>query len=117
MKKIDLLISIIIFFSLISACGSEHKSDDKSGVGMGVKNDHEHKINDIHSSDSELIRNGIIDLSTIDENKNDSLYECPMDWNVLSDNDGDCPTCGMKLKEFKIEDVKANLSKHSFEYK
>ncbi len=40
-----------------------------------------------------------------------------MDWNVLSDNDGDCPTCGMKLKEFKIEDVKANLSKHSFEYK
>ena len=66
MKKIDLLISIIIFFSLISACGSEHKLDDKSGVGMGVKNDHENKISDMHNSDSELIRNGIIDLSSID---------------------------------------------------
>ena len=40
-----------------------------------------------------------------------------MDWNVISDEPGRCPICNMKLKEFTIEEVKANLDENGFQYK
>lgn len=63
------------------------------------------------------IRKGVIDLSAIDKNKDGKLYEDIMDWNVISDEPGTCPLCGMTLKEFTIKEVKDNLTKHGFEYK
>ncbi len=66
---------------------------------------------------SSLVREGTIDVESIDANNDGKLFECPMDWNVISDEDGRCPVCNMYLKELKIEEVKANLDKHGFEYK
>ena len=63
------------------------------------------------------IRKGVIDLSSIDENKDGRLYQDIMDWNVISDEPGRCPICNMKLKEFTIEEVKANLDENGFQYK
>ncbi len=63
------------------------------------------------------IRKGVIDLSAIDKNKDGKLYEDIMDWNVISDEPGTCPLCGMTLKEFTIKEVKENLTKHGFKYK
>ncbi len=63
------------------------------------------------------VRKGIIDLSAIDKNKDGKLYEDIMDWNVISDEPGACPLCGMTLREFTIKEVKENLTKHGFEYK
>ena len=59
----------------------------------------------------------MIDVEAIDKNKDGKLWECPMDWNVISDESGRCPLCNMKLKEYSIEEIKANLDKHGFEYK
>lgn len=70
-----------------------------------------------HMDDSPLVRKGIIDLNAIDANNDGKLFECPMDWNVLSDHEGRCPLCEMYLKEYTIEDVKVNLTKHGYEYK
>lgn len=66
---------------------------------------------------SPLVRTGVIDLQSIDMNKDGRLYQDLMDWNVISDKPGKCPICGMNLKEFTIDEVKVNLEKHSFEYK
>jgi len=66
---------------------------------------------------SPLIRKGTIDLEAIDENNDGKLYQDIMDWNVISDEPGSCPICGMKLREFTIDKVKANLNEHGFEYK
>jgi Cu(I)/Ag(I) efflux system membrane fusion protein len=63
------------------------------------------------------IRKGTIDLSAIDKNKDGKLYEDIMDWNVISDEPGECPICGMTLKEFTITEVKKNLTEHGFKYK
>lgn len=63
------------------------------------------------------IRKGVIDLQAIDKNKDGKLYEDIMDWNVISDEPGTCPICGMTLKEFTIKEVKENLNEHGFEYK
>ena len=69
------------------------------------------------SNSSPLIRKGIIDLKKIDENKDGKVYEDIMDWNVISDKPGECPVCGMTLKEFTIEQAKDNLKKYGFKVK
>lgn len=70
---------------------------------------------DDHSSS--IVHTGIIDAEAIDKNKDGKLWECQMDWNVISDESGRCPLCNMKLKEYTIEEIKANLDKYGFEYK
>ncbi|MGB5850145.1 MAG: efflux RND transporter periplasmic adaptor subunit, partial [Ignavibacteriaceae bacterium] len=70
-----------------------------------------------HVHSSSIVHEGVIDVESIDKNKDGKLFECPMDWNVLSDEDGRCPLCNMYLKEFTIDEVKSNLDKHGFEYK
>lgn len=70
-----------------------------------------------HDHSSSIVHEGVIDVEAIDKNKDGKLFECPMDWNVISDEAGRCPLCNMKLKEYTIDEVKANLEKYGFEYK
>lgn len=64
-----------------------------------------------------IMHEGIIDVESLDKNKDGKLWECPMDWNVISEESGRCPLCNMKLKEFTLDEVKVNLEKHGYEYK
>ncbi|GAB6282569.1 MAG: hypothetical protein STSR0008_13150 [Ignavibacterium sp.] len=66
---------------------------------------------------SPLIRTGIIDLKAIDKNKDGKVYQDMMDWNVISDEPGICPICGMKLKEVTLAEAKKNLEEHGFKIK
>ena len=77
------------------------------------------QLNDMDTTKtkSELIRKGIIHVEMIDKNKDGKLFQDIMDWNVISDEPGVCPECGMKLREFTIDQVKENLKKHGFKYK
>jgi len=70
-----------------------------------------------HNHSSSIIHDGIIDVESIDKNGDGKLFECPMDWNIISDKDGRCPVCNMLLKEYTIEEVNNNLSEHGFEHK
>ena len=70
-----------------------------------------------HDHSTSIVHEGVIDVESIDRNKNGKLWECPMDWNVISDESGRCPVCNMKLKEYSIEHVKTNLDKNGYEYK
>ena len=60
---------------------------------------------------------GVIDLKSIDVNKDGKVYECPMDFNVLSDKPGVDPKCGMKLEKVSLKQAKENLIKHGFKVK
>jgi len=64
-----------------------------------------------------LVRDGEIDLKAIDKNKDGKVFQDTMDWNVISDEAGDCPLCGMKLKEVTLEKAKENLIKNGFKIK
>jgi hypothetical protein len=68
-------------------------------------------------ADSSIIRKGEIDLSSIDENKNGKVYQCQMDYNVISDKPGTDPKCGMKLEEVSLKKAKENLLKNGFKVK
>ena len=71
----------------------------------------------VESAQSDLVRTGEIDIDAIDKNGDGKVYECPMDWNVISDEAGDCPVCGMKLREYSFVGVKSNLDKYGYKYK
>ena len=70
-----------------------------------------------HSEKSELIREGTIDLAAIDENKDGKVYQDMMDWNVISDEEGRCPVCGMYLKEVTLDQAKKNLIENGYKVK
>ncbi len=65
-----------------------------------------------HSSPVEY--KGTIDVKSIDDNNDGKVYQCPMDFNVLSDKPGVDPKCGMNLKEVSIKQAEENLVKHGF---
>jgi Cu(I)/Ag(I) efflux system membrane fusion protein/cobalt-zinc-cadmium efflux system membrane fusion protein len=98
-------------------------------MGMGKDMHHEmrmegemnsHKGMEMDSSKSNeqsIAREGVIDLKAIDKNKDGKVYQDVMDWNVISDEPGKCPICGMKLKEVTLEKAKENLIKNDFKVK
>ncbi|MDD3559797.1 MAG: heavy metal-binding domain-containing protein, partial [Melioribacteraceae bacterium] len=71
---------------------------------------------DVKSSEP-IIYEGKIDVPSIDKNQDNFVFECPMDWNVISDKAGNCPTCGMKLKKYSVEETKKNLVKYGYKLK
>ncbi len=87
------------------------KSGDKMDSTKDIEKEDNSEVNDPR------IRKGVIDLSSIDKNKDGKLYEDIMDWNVISDEPGECPICGMTLKEYNIKEVEKNLTEHGFKYK
>jgi RND family efflux transporter MFP subunit len=103
------------------------KMEDLSGETLvktdGKKNDE--KMKDMnkdeshsgHEETSPLIRKGVIDLKSIDKNKDGKVFQDQMDWNVISDEPGNCPLCGMKLKEVSLEEAKKKLIENGFKVK
>ncbi len=67
--------------------------------------------------EDDIVRKGVIDVESIDKNKDGKVFQDIMDWNVISDKPGRCPICNMKLKEFTIEEAKQNLIDNGFKVK
>jgi Cu(I)/Ag(I) efflux system membrane fusion protein/cobalt-zinc-cadmium efflux system membrane fusion protein len=65
----------------------------------------------------DIIRKGVIDLQSIDKNKDGKVFQDLMDWNVISDKAGKCPLCKMTLKEVTLDETKKNLIKNGFKVK
>jgi hypothetical protein len=59
----------------------------------------------------------VINLKSIDKNKDGKVYQCPMDFDVISDKPGKDPKCGMELTEVTLEQAKKNLTDHGFKVK
>ena len=66
---------------------------------------------------SPLVRTGKIDLIQIDKNRDGKVFQDPMDWNVISDEAGRCPLCGMELEEVTLKDAMDNLIKFGYDVK
>jgi hypothetical protein len=137
LKSIDAAILALIFaFASISFAQSNSDSTKSQHKMMHDKNHKMHEMMkdsamhtetmDMHNmrgSDhhmtkkSPLIREGIIDLEAIDENKDGKVFQDQMDWNVISDNPGNCPICEMKLKETTLDQAKKKLLEHGYKVK
>ena len=124
-----LFLSFIVFFTAASlsyaqdaAKGKTTQHEMKMDKGMKMdssmkmgKKENGKGMEENHSSP--VAYKGVIDVKSIDDNKDGKIYQCPMDFNVLSDKPGKDPKCGMKLKEVSLEQAKNNLTKHGFKVK
>ncbi|MHB8578712.1 MAG: heavy metal-binding domain-containing protein [Ignavibacteriaceae bacterium] len=86
-----------------------------STMKMGKEGNGKENMKENHSTP--VAYKGVIDLKSIDDNKDGKVYQCPMDFNVLSDKPGIDPKCGMNLKEVTLKQAKNNLTKHGFKVK
>ncbi len=98
---------------------SEQMKGEEQMNHEGMKDMDENKSHSGHEENSPLIRKGVIDLKSIDKNKDGKVFQDMMHWNVISDEPGTCPIpdCGMKLKEVSLEEAKKNLIDHKFKVK
>ncbi|MFH1528076.1 MAG: efflux RND transporter periplasmic adaptor subunit [Bacteroidota bacterium] len=93
------------------------KSDMKNMESHDMKNMEDQDMKNMDHQKSAIVREGLIDLNAIDENKDGKVFQDQMDWNVISDKPGECPICGMALKESSLNEAKENLIKHGFKVK
>jgi len=91
---------------------SEENKNEK--ISNTKESEHKHAQTEIGSV---IVREGIIDVESIDINNDGKVFECPMDWNVISDESGNCPLCEMKLLEYSVEETKENLTNNGFKHK
>lgn len=131
MKTLKALSSIaaILFLVFVSVVAAQDKKDSTKTDHKMMKHDHSKmhemmkdstphsKMIDKDKKKSPLIREGEIDLNTIDKNKDGKVFQDQMDFNVISDKPGECPLCGMNLKEVTLQQAKENLLKHNFKVK
>ena len=107
---------------------TEHKKMMKKHMMMDsnktMMKDSEHKMmmknmkdKMIMKNKNSVVREGVIDLVSIDENNDGKVFQDQMDWNVISDKPGSCSLCGMKLKEVTLKKAKENLLKNGFDVK
>lgn len=147
MKSLIKILVILIFAIFVSASFAqdstktgkhhhmdmkEHMKDQKSMDQSTMdKKDMDHKMmnhdmmnhNTMDSTKTErmnknsIVREGVINVEIIDENGDGKVFQDMMDWNVISDEAGKCPLCGMKLKEVSLDKAKANLEKNGYKVK
>lgn len=125
MKNLTVILIVLLFSAFVLAQEKpetekkdmhkhiEHMKSDSTMHGMH----HDMDMKSDSTMSESIVREGEIDLNTIDENGDGKVFQDMMDWNVISDEAGTCPLCGMTLKEVTLEKAKENLVKFGFKVK
>jgi membrane fusion protein, copper/silver efflux system len=111
-KAVYVIIAVFIFTGLSIAQDKNDNQDSGKTKMNHMQMDHSQMKQAADStSDTSIVREGVIDLNAIDANKDGKVYQDMMDYNVISDTPGTCPLCGMTLKEVSLEKAKMYLEK------
>lgn len=96
-----------------------NSGEPKEGMNMIGETDGDGHDENAHKDNARnpIIREGLIDLKSIDENSDGKVFQDFMDWNVISDEPGRCPICNMILQEVTLEEAKDNLLENGFQVK
>jgi Heavy metal binding domain len=122
---IKTLFSVLSLFFLIAGLNFAQKDNSNEYKDLQMK---DYKMlnysmtmdstqNKISNKKDSIIREGIIDLTEVDKNKDGKVYQDMMDYNVISDKAGNCPLCEMKLKEVSLKNAKESLLKSGYKVK
>ena len=126
MKRFFLFAAVGFILALFTACGSDegdmnnHMQGDMGESMQGDMGEHMEgaesmQMNDGMTGDESWIRTEPIDVKALDEDNDGYVYQDQMDWNVIADQEGKCPKCGMMLKKVTVEEAEKNLKGHGFE--
>lgn len=119
-KKYFVLISILSAVLVSNSLAQHQHGSDSTQTGKKKMNccktmNGSHQ--EMKSEKSEMGEKNNIDLGVVDKNKDGKVYQCPMCADQLADDPGECPKCGMDLKEISLEKAKENLIKNGFKVK
>ena len=123
MKRNIKNILAILFVIGVSASFAQNmdslKMNHKDMKGMHVNNDSTSnmKTDTTQNVKNSIVREGVIDLKSIDKNHDGKVYQDMMDYNVISDKPGTCPLCGMTLKEVSLKKAEEILLKNGYKVK
>jgi hypothetical protein len=98
MKLARVLIIILFGITMLAGCGSENTDT--------------HEMERMQNPESELIRDEGTNVAALDENGDGTVYQCPMDYQVIADSLDTCPVCKMDLEEYTVVEAQENLSSH-----
>ena len=116
MKRWFLLGVIFALLTLFVGCGGSENAGMEEQMqgeeGMGSMQEGE-----TMKSSEEWIREEPVDVAAVDENQDRFVYQDQMDWNVIADEEGKCPKCGMILKKVTVEEAIANLKENGYSVK
>jgi len=59
--------------------------------------------------DSTILRSDTVDVASLDMNRDGKVFQCPMHFEVISDNPGTCPLCKMELEDVTVKQAAKNL--------
>lgn len=95
--KFLMLIPAFLIVILFAGCG-DNKTEDEAVQERQVH--------------SEIVMENVVDVVSLDKNTDGIVYQCPMDYQVISDSMTTCPICKMDLEEYKVAEAQDNLEKH-----
>jgi rubrerythrin len=104
----------------VKGCCSGHGSQNNmtmAHMDMDSTHSSHHQMKSNSTDESSIVQEGEIELVAIDVNGDGMVYQDQMCWNVISDEPGECPQCGMILKEVSLEKAKENLQKNDYQVK
>ena len=105
-----------IILALIIACGSD-KKDKETQMNDEVNSSGTMQDNQQMKSSEDWIRAQPVDVKALDLNQDGYVYQDPMDWNVIADEEGKCPKCGMFLVKVTIDEAIKNLKDNGYTVK
>ncbi len=116
--KIKNYLPIIIF--VILAFSSQAFAQDKTNSDttkskmkkMGCRKNMDHSKHEMKTEKNEMKDEEKIDIEKIDLNKDGKVFIDGMCKDVVKDEPGNCPKCGMKLKEVTLEEAKKFIEKN-----
>ena len=124
MRQFILLGTFAFVLAIFVACGSDSgNSHNQMQHGMqgsmqGSESVHAGDMNmQQMKSSKDWIRTQPIDLKALDANHDGYVYQDQMDWNVIADEEGKCPQCGMVLKKVTIDEAAQNLRNNRYQIK
>jgi len=102
-----------------SCCSGQGSKGTMTMAHMDMDSTHgsHHQMKSNDTEEVTIVREGEIDLVAIDVNEDGMVHQDMMCWNVISDEPGECPQCGMVLKEVSLEKAKENLQKNDYQVK
>jgi hypothetical protein len=105
-----------IILALFIACGS-NGGDSEAQMQNKMSSSGVMEDNQQMKSSEDWIRTQPVDVKALDLNQDGYVYQDPMDWNVIADEEGKCPKCGMFLIKVTIDEAIKNLKDNGYAVK
>jgi hypothetical protein len=102
------MVAIIFTSALLWLAGCSKVNNDKTHVNQTQQQAGEKDANELS-----IVRDKNVNIDSLDSNKDGFLYQCEMDYDVISDKPGTCPKCGMELKKVTVVEAKQNFNSYN----